>query len=70
MTRSVALLLSIVLMLAVTAPAADAHKRGRKHSNVPACAAVVGAPARAALDNWRPDVVRLVLLKEMNATWH
>ncbi len=69
MTRplALALVLSIASMLAV-APGAEAKKRVR-HSHVPACAALVGAPCQAALDNWRPSVAWLHFLKEMNK-WH
>lgn len=62
MTRPLALLLSIVVMLAV-APGAEAKKRV-KHSHVMACAALVGAPCQARL-NSPGAIARLALLKEI-----
>jgi len=66
MTRPSALLLSIVVVLAV-APGAEA-KRRVKHSHVPACVALVGAPCQA----YRNALERFSFwaqLKEMNG-WH
>jgi hypothetical protein len=44
-------------------------KKRMRHSYVPACAAMVGAPCQATPDDWRPSIARLVIPKETNR-WH
>lgn len=63
---ALALVLSIAVMLAV-APGVEAKKRV-KHSHVPACAAMVGAPCQARLHALERFAV-WAQLKERNR-WH